>query len=1262
MSKSDIHPKLQVYHKTLHPANGSHKAVIGSFIFNSKGQQQVARAVGSRIELWTFSKESASFKRVVSQETFSHLQSIEVLKSLEGPQDHLVVLSDSGNITLARFDVDQMRFIPIANEPFDKSGVRRMGPNEYLAVDGRNSAVFLGAIEQHKLIFKLERDESSIALSSPLESNRPNTVTFAMIGLDNGYENPLFAALEVDYSMPELKKDKLLNFYEMDFGLNHILRVGSQKVAYEASHLIAVPGGEFGPSGVLVCSKGKIEYRSKNEKDSVSINLPQRKNGPVGEIVCSVVHQMKKSFFILAQSQLGDMYRITLDFRATQEMDSYSMMSSDKKEVSIVNKITIRYFDTIPLCANLLIFKSGFIYANSEMGDQYIYQFEKLGDGPGEREWTSNDPEDNLGFEVKPFDNLSLVNVVNALNPLLGVEIDANSLDITKVPQIITVSGTKSRSTLKLLSNELKLEPIVNQDLPSQPRNIWTCKIDPKSKLDDFIVITFDTSTIALKIGDEVEEAESEDTGLDGGIFSIEVVNVGDSIVQVHQMGFKQIFFDGSKVSKTIKWDVPSGLTVLKSASTCKQLVLSLSNGELVYFEANSDGSQSLNEFTKRKSYMFQVTSLSFGEIPKGNLLSPFIIVGTKDQTLQVLSTSPQKAFDVVSSIDTVNVVSDIKVTNDFANSINGEGEMVFHDSSITHLHVGYQNGVYTRYEMSSIGELLNPQNKFIGPEKIQLKKFNIDGLNYVSIHNIRTWVSYPNENLVLRPLPKPEKLIEDEDEDEEEPNAEQVFSSGFTSICNLNSEDIESGVLLIHDNKLVISSKPEMNKADNVESIPLRYTPRDTCFKDQKGSGVVYVACSDQVKSFFKKDVIDDEYTFPLGGVIGDEAHEEDEDSLERQFEKSQQYGYELSKEWSSCVHTVSLQNNDILQTIELLNNESAHRIELLQLAPDGDDQQQDYVFVSTIENFQITPRKYTKCYIRVYKVLPNGSLEHVYKHQMPQPVLAMKCFQGKALLGWHKELGLFELGRKQLIRKSGYKFEYNVKEIVGLETEGSRVFVNDISDSVKVLVYVSQGNKFIEFADDSLPRHVTRSVMLDYDTLVIGDKFGTISILRVPTDISEISDLDVEGELLEAKPPKLNGAPERLENLMNFYVGDVITGMKSCKLGLSTEQVVIYSGMNGSIGMISPLKSLREVNFFSDLQKMVLAQLNDIKWNLTEREHLKYRGYYIPTNACIDGDIVDLFTELPLAAQQKISNEMEKPIDAISNRIADFIGRVGI
>lgn len=86
-------------------------------------------------------------------------------------------------------------------------------------------------------------------------------------------------------------------FYELDLGLNHVIRKWSEAVPKSSNLLIPVPGGANGPGGVLVCSENEIVWKNQGDK-SVKIPIPRRstafddpKRGVL--IVSYTVHRMK---------------------------------------------------------------------------------------------------------------------------------------------------------------------------------------------------------------------------------------------------------------------------------------------------------------------------------------------------------------------------------------------------------------------------------------------------------------------------------------------------------------------------------------------------------------------------------------------------------------------------------------------------------------------------------------------------------------------------------------------------------------------------------------------------------------------------------------------------------------------------------------------------------------------------------------------------------------------------------------------------------
>ncbi len=59
----------------------------------------------------------------------------------------------------------------------------------------------ISSMEKSKLVYILNRDAAAnLTISSPLEAHKNSAIIHHIVGVDVGFENPMFAALEVDYS------------------------------------------------------------------------------------------------------------------------------------------------------------------------------------------------------------------------------------------------------------------------------------------------------------------------------------------------------------------------------------------------------------------------------------------------------------------------------------------------------------------------------------------------------------------------------------------------------------------------------------------------------------------------------------------------------------------------------------------------------------------------------------------------------------------------------------------------------------------------------------------------------------------------------------------------------------------------------------------------------------------------------------------------------------------------------------------------------
>ena len=97
----------------------------------------------------------------------------------------------------------------------------------------------------------------------------------------------------------------MLTFYELDLGLNHVVRKQSEPTDPRANYLVQVPGGSSaansekldGPSGVLVCCENHIIYKQMDQPQH-RVPIPRRRNVLDSEdkgliIVAGVMHKMK---------------------------------------------------------------------------------------------------------------------------------------------------------------------------------------------------------------------------------------------------------------------------------------------------------------------------------------------------------------------------------------------------------------------------------------------------------------------------------------------------------------------------------------------------------------------------------------------------------------------------------------------------------------------------------------------------------------------------------------------------------------------------------------------------------------------------------------------------------------------------------------------------------------------------------------------------------------------------------------------------------
>ena len=607
----------------------------------------------------------------------------------------------------------------------------------------------IASVEKNKLVYVLNRNaQAELTISSPLEAHRPQTLVFAMVALDVGYENPVFAALEIDYSESDQDPtgqafeqiEKCLVYYELDLGLNHVVRKWTDIVDRTCNLLFQVPGGADGPSGVLVCGEDSVTYRHSNQ-DAFRVAVPRRRGlteDPQRKrlITAGVMHKMRGAFFFLLQSEDGDLFKVTLD-----------MVEDDNGQpTGEVRRLKIKYFDTVPIATSLCILKSGFLFVACETGNHHFYQFEKLGDDDDETEFTSEsfppdpaEPYAPIYFHPRGAENVNLVEMINSMNPIMDCKV--TNLTDDDAPQIYTVCGTGARSTFRTIKHGLEVSEIVESELPSVPSAVWTTKLTRSDEYDAYIILSFSNGTLVLSIGETVEEVT--DTGFLSSAPTLAVQQLGeDGLIQVHPKGIRHVRAD----RRVNEWPAPQHRSIVAATTNERQVAVALSSGEIVYFEIDADGS--LAEYEEKREMSGTVTCLSLGQVPEGRVRSQFLAVGCDDSTVRILSLDPDSTLESKSVQALTSAPSALSIMA-MADSTSG--------GSTLYLHIGLYSGVYLRTVLDDItGELSDTRTRFLGPKPAKLFRVSVKGQTAVLALSSRPWLGYTDNQtkaFMLTPL-----------------------------------------------------------------------------------------------------------------------------------------------------------------------------------------------------------------------------------------------------------------------------------------------------------------------------------------------------------------------------------------------------------------------------------------------------------------------------------------------------------------------------
>lgn len=656
-----------------------------------------------------------------------------------------------------------------------------------------------------------------------------------------------------------------------------------------------------------------------------------------------------------------------------------------------------------------------------------------------------------------------------------------------------------------------------------------------------------------------------------------------------------------------------------------------------------------LNEYTERSEMPAEIMCMALGAVPEGEKRCWFLAVGLADNTVRIISLDPNDCLSPCSmqalpspaeSLCLVEMgqsnapnISEPGIDGSLEND-NETSEKNTHISKCTtYLNIGLSNGVLLRTVLDAVsGDLADTRTRYLGSRPVKLFRIRIQDSEAILAMSSRTWLSYYYQNRFhLTPLSY--ETLE--------------YASGFCS------EQCSEGIVAISTNTLRILALEKLGAVFNQISYPLEYTPRSFLIHPDTGRMIIaetdHNAYTEETKNARKEQMAEE-----MRMAAGDEERELANEManafvnelLPEDAFSSPKAGSSL---WASQLRVMDPVQGNTLFKIPLVQNEAIMSMCLMKFSIIGDGR--FYLVIGIAKDLMLSPRITNGGYIDVYKVDATCSqLEFVHRTELDEVPGAMCNFQGRLLAGCGRFLRIYDLGKKKLLRKCENK--HIPYQIVNIHCMGQRLYVSDVQESVFFIRYKRAENQLIIFADDTHPRWVTATALLDYDTIAIGDKFGNVSVQRLPHSVTDDVDEDPTGTKSLWDRGLLSGASQKSENICSFHVGEIIMSLQKAALIPGGSEGLIYTTLNGTVGAFVPFTSREDFDFFQHLE----MHMRNENPPLCGRDHLSYRSCYYTVKNVIDGDLCEQYLSLDLTKQKNVAADMFRTTSQVCKKLEDI------
>ncbi|GFS96331.1 splicing factor 3B subunit 3 [Nephila pilipes] len=1135
---------MSYYHLTLQNDTGINHCVFGDFTGDKTGEFAVS--TGRLLKLLRYIYSSKRFQTLHCLNTFSRICSLKTFWSQKHCRDLLVVTTDTGVLSILRYETKKKVFELIFKEAFSPSTNPSTTLGQHLAVSLDGRVILIGAMEKVQCILVLNyANDKCNVISKQWIVAKEESLIYDIVTCVSHSSGGYYAFASLESTYKELYSESIpcqrLVFIEVDINKQEKITIKNTfELEHRANRLITDPHRK----GVIVCFENYIGYYRLKSSQTVKCSIPKRLIGSRGLVLiaCSTPWVLPANYtnrvktYIFVQTEQGDIFKIKFLGTLTE-----------------VNVLVLEYIDTIPVASALCVFGTDHLFAASEFGNHHVYKIieKDLKILPQFRSFIPLG--ENETFLFVPHSKYKLVKVaqLSSLSPIMQMEIISGLSN--RRPQLYLATGRGPLSTIKICNQALEVRLLQRYSISkkilcerSLAEPVYISIIGKNYVLDrqTLVIVSFwkKPCTKAFILIDGVLHKYNKNLFQTNTTTFLCVGIKKDVVIQICPEGAYLI----TNGSYRAIWNEG---TIIDCAINGSALIFGTLNKEIVYFVLYSINAETV------------ITPLYLTLEVGGHITCMSLSDGKQDDQFLAVGVSPCpcvtkyncECYSNMHQIQIYKVVlykMNIKFLYVFPVYEHCPVSSIlqrYKDHSFSFTFGDKDGNLLTTKYFQRTGEVKVIENKYLGTKPIQFYRVcvrNEDNEKFeraiLAVSN-SAWLKFHSSKEFV-PL-----------------------GSNIPSVLGTCIRKRTFGI--IHKNTFKVLQIVRRKYQFQPTSVSLDYTPKKFTIDPDSGNAIIIVA---DYNCCTKKNTEKKLKEIKKNFIDATESEETASSLFDAEIWKNMRSDW-CARKWASAICIVNNANQKIVFQSDLKQDEAAVS---LYLYKPTEDPANHHLLIGVTKRWEFTCNTPPSASIYSYKVSKEwNDLEFLCKTPVKGIPTVICSFKENLLIGIDCELCLLRYDPQSGALELKCKIECVPVRIHSLYFVGHIIGVADASEGIYYLLYDPEIERFRFVGESNKMTGLSAACVLSKNVVARAYKTGHICIIRLHIK----NCFEVFDSCYHEKQKLSKEASVKEEVIASFHLGDIVLSLKPIKL-TPKRCSLVYASLSGCIGILTPFLTFEE------------------------------------------------------------------------------------